>query len=40
MNTAHYYILGILAAIDILSLFSLANSIKAIVNNKNKKGNY
>lgn len=37
MNTAHYYILGILAAIVVMSMFSLANAIKVLV--KRKKEN-
>lgn len=37
MNTAHYYILGILAAIVVMSMFSLANAIKVLV--KSKKEN-
>ncbi len=37
MNTAHYYILGLLAAIVILSLFALSGAIKALVNNKQKQ---
>lgn len=39
MNTAHYFILGILAVIVIMSLFALASSIKALVNSKNNREN-
>ncbi len=38
MYTAHYYLLGILAVIVVMSLFSLSDAIKALANNKRKKG--
>ena len=39
MHTAHYYILGILAVIVVMSMFSLSDAIKALANNKRKKEN-